>query len=241
MKYAPVSTRPKRASRTSYGLICVSLLERKVVTILCPPYVSQNIYAPTHSKKYHYLPVTSSPSPRIVKLNSNQGYDLMLGSFENGFAEGTFTLPRGHEEKIDGRNTNKTKIREFVEETGLFHPEFRYPDTIHLFDNFNEEWIGLNNVRYKVNYSVFIIKSLKELVNVENNKRDVISLLYPEFCKEYRYNDKYDALKKTADIPIEQLNIFLNNNKYKRIVDIDVDRIVKILDDNFSIKKIKRK
>lgn len=233
MKYAVASSRPRRAPRTSYGLICVSLLERKVVTILSPPYISQNIYAPTQSKRYHSLKFSACPSPKIIKLNSNQGYDLMLGSFENGFAEGTFALPRGHKENIDGRNTVQTKIREFVEETGLFHPQFRYPATMKLYHNFNEEWIGLNNVHYKANYSVFVIKSMNELINVEKNKRDIISLLYQKNIQNrYRYSIKYDSLKKAADIPIENLNLYLNNNKYKRIVDVDVDRIVEIVNEN---------
>ena len=224
MIYGIVPTPPKRAPRTSYGLICVSLLERSVVMIVGPPYISQDILGSKYLR---------DDWPTIVKLNSNQSYDLLLGSFENGFAEGTFTLPRGHEEKIDGGNSESTKIREFVEETGLFHPQFRHPASIQLFHNFYEEWIGLDNVHYRVDYSVFICNSLGEFIHIERTKPNILKLLYPNVSqnmrKRYRYNNKYDSLKKPINIPIEYLNMFISNNKYQRIVDINVDKIINLL------------
>ena len=136
-----------------------------------------------------------------------------------------------------------TKIREFVEETGLYHPQFKCPSKMNVFHNFKEEWIGLDNVHYKANYSLFIVQSLSELVEIEKNQQNIIELLYSDSSKKhlrtcgnkcYYYNEKYDSKKIPTDIPIEYLNLFMSNNKYFRIVDIDLDQIINILDSHYK-------
>lgn len=169
--------------------------------VVSPPYISLNAYAKRRRRKRG-----------IFTLNSNQAYDLMLGAFENGYAEGTFTLPRGHREKMDKQDHVRTKMREFVEETGLWHRQF-HPHHPELYHNFHEEWIGLNNVHYKADYSLFVVNTIEELQKTERH------------MNENDYNDRYDILKRHAFVPLKDLNVLINNNKYKRIVDIDVERI----------------
>ena len=226
MKYSTIPTadnnnNTKRASHVSYGLICAALIEKSVIVVVSPPYVSLNLYASHYKRK-------SLPPGQTLILNSNQGYDLMLGSFKNGFAEGTFTLPRGHCDKVDKNNKIRTKIREFIEETGLYHPLFQNHSNMDLYHNFDEEWIGLNDVQYKANYSLFIVKSMSEFIPVE--KKHINRLLFPnDYYKSYKYNAKYDLFNKYNYISIDYLDMFLNNNKYKRLVDINVDRIRNII------------
>lgn len=226
MKYSLVPTSPERSAHVSYGLICVSSVEECAIVVVSPPYVALNIY--NHSVK----------RKKVVTLNSNQGHDIMLGSFKNGFAEGTFTLPRGHRDRVDENDDVRTKIREFVEETGLYHPQFKDYSTLRLHHDFYEEWIGLNNVHYKANYSLFIVNSIKEFVPVERKQPQISKLLFSNKRVNYRYNARYDLFNRYAFISLRHLGIFMNNNKYKRIVDVDVDKIVKIVDREKKKKQI---
>lgn len=220
MMYSIVPAGPiKRSSHVSYGLICVSLDEQSAIVVVSPPYIALNLYGKSKS----------IPQKQSLTLNSNQAYDIMLGSFKNGFAEGTFTLPRGHREKVDMGNNTRTKIREFVEETGLWHPQFENLSSLPLYHDFKEEWIGLNNVYYRANYSLFIVKSIKEFQIVENKQRQINSLLFSNRKVNYKYNARYDLFNRYTFIPLQCLGMFMNNNKYKRIIDINVDRIKKIM------------
>lgn len=218
MKYSVFSTKPKKNTKISYGLICVSRLESAVIMVVSPPYLA------AAASMYHRKKETNHGIS--ITINGNQAYDLMLGSFKNGFAEGTFTLPRGHVEKIDKGNLTSTKIREFVEETGLFHPQFKEHANLKLDDNFEEQWVGLDNILYRANYSLFIVDSVQEFIPVEKSKNTITKLLFPNDKEtKYVYNARYDLHKKPVSVSIECLNVFINNSKYSILMNIDVNRI----------------
>lgn len=215
MIYALNPSPPIKAKKISYGLICVSLSEGCVIINVNPPYIT-----PLKRNKGH------------ISLNWNQTYDLMLGA--TAYPEGTFSLPKGHKEKIDKQNILRTQVREFVEETGLYHPKFKDISKLEVYGGFTEEWVGLNNVYYSVEYSLFVINKMAEL---KRTKKSLINITQLLSLRKYRYNNRYDLLKQFTIIPIECLGNFINHNKYAQIRDINVDGIVKIMVEKYKYQK----
>jgi len=184
---------------------------------------------------------------RQIILNSNEHYNLLLASFPNGTVEGQFCPPRGKIDAIDNNDTSITKVREFLEESKFSHSillllsknHFQNPNYKSMLNNaehcVTEEWIGLDNNRYRVEYCVFIIKSLRELeyIGKRNNvpSKYIINKLLPtnkyhkstinHYRRRFPFNANLDKLKQTIALPIPLALAHLNTHKLKIIKSIE--------------------
>lgn len=167
VKMAPPQRRQQQHPRRSYGIMCVSE-EGFVLMNESPSYFTQRSHYKTTGK---------------FNVNSNIRNNLLMASFPYGTVEGQFGLPKGRLDAIDCGNLINTKIREFIEETRCYHPilldyatqHYRDPSYISPFTDkafqVVEEWIGLDNCLYWVEYTVIFIKSLDELIFLDDGPR----------------------------------------------------------------------
>lgn len=213
-----------RASGCSYGLLCVSASEELAILNLSPSYIYQDIYF-SKGSTYGYR-----------TMMKQQAVDLVLGSFPGGTSEGMYTIPRGHKDSIDGCNLVTTKIREFIEETRLYHDDFYSPEKRDCLSNqcITEEWVGLNNVRYTANYSIFIVNKLSELRKTED-VNETLKDIFPrlrkknKYFRKHRYTRHFDSIKQVSRIPLHQLQELLNRSKSQNIIPFDVKPIYKAI------------
>lgn len=218
----------------SYGILCVSLDGLTVIMTESPAYFAQQ-------NNYRYAGGNFS-------LNSNLRYNLLLSSFPNGIVEGQYSLPRGKPDPIDNDNVILTKIREFMEETKLYHPKllelasehYRDPNYKSFFtDNtftVTEEWQGLNNVTYRMQYSIFVIPSMDELKAVsggcigdfitDNMRNNIPASVRKIFLKKYDSKNRIDCMKKLRNIPLSEALFLMNTHKLKRIKSVTVDQVL---------------
>ena len=171
-----------------------------------------------------------------ISLNTNEIYNLTLGMFPNTNIEGEYTIPKGKVDEIDKKNSIYTKVREFIEETKYTHPLFKTILNQHFLNpNFksflndekyilNESWIGLDGNVYYCEYSVFVIKSMKELIQVGYNNNSIVPfsyflknfLIYKNCNNHYRkyiQSSNLDSQKITEFIPIQIAIQLLNEHK----------------------------
>ena len=217
-----------KQKQISYGIICVSR-DGYIVMNKSPPYIKTHMK--TINKNYHKTDFG------LVKLNTNEKYNLILSLFPNSTMEGEYTLPKGKMDDMDKKNSVFTKVREFIEETKYTHPIFPFLLNNHYenpnFKSFlndenfilRESWLGLDNKIYKCEYSVFIIKSITELVPLNNNNNNnIVSFKYflnnfkvyqncNKYYKRYKQSSNLDSQKKTLFIPIKQGINLLNQHK----------------------------
>ena len=200
----------------SYGLICVSASDQLAIINTSPSYIYQDIYFGGKSKS------------GFKKMTHQQAADLVIGSFPGGTCEGMYTLPRGHCDPIDGGNMVTTKIREFIEETRLYHDDFFSPEKRDRLRDYciTEDWVGLNNVRYTANYSVFVVDKLSELRTTQNVNQTLKSI-FPrlrrknKYFKRHSFTQRFDAIKRVSEISIRQLPDLLNGSKSKSLIPFD--------------------
>jgi len=192
---------------------------------------------------------------RQITLNSNEHYNLLLASFPNGTVEGQFCPPRGKIDAIDNNDTSITKVREFLEESKFSHSilpllsknHFQNPNYKSILNSaehcVTEEWIGLDNNRYRVEYCVLIIKSLKELeyIGKRNNvpSKCIIDKLLPtniynkstinHYRRRFKYNANLDKLKQTIALPITLALAHLNTHKLKIIKSIESKKLFSLI------------
>ena len=228
----PSPPKSNTRSRYSYGLLCISS-DGYVVMNESPSYFTQ------HNK---YLTVNDG-AYGTFSLNSNLRYNLQLAGFPNATVESQFAPPRGKKESIDQNSVINTKVREFVEETKLFHPKLNNITANHAHDPFfrsfftdsnftlEEEWVGLDNNKYWVQYSVFVIDSIRELQrcgcltrNYILNRIHSFSLtsdtLKQEYADKYKFNAMLDYRKRTVALPIKDAVFHMNNHKMRSIKSI---------------------
>ena len=242
----------KEKKNWSYGIICVSK-EGYMIINKSPPYIKSRIRKSNKkNSKNNFF--------GYISLNTNEKYNLTLGMFPNTTLEGEYTLPKGKMDDIDKKNSIYTKVREFIEETKLIHKDFSTILNQHFIDpNFKsflndekfiikESWIGLNGIIYYCEYSVFVIKSMNELVPINlNNNNDKAIVPFNYFLNNFsiykncnRYHKKYlkssnlDRQKTTVIVPIPRAVQLLNEHKINNNNDnadsrIQLKDIMKIL------------
>ena len=247
-------------TKMSYGLICVSN----------DGYILLNKSLPYINTKLHKINIDSVYNCRRVpsySVSLNEKYNLQLSMFPNATLEGNYSLPKGHTETIDRHNCIFTKVREFIEETKYTHPylhqlmERHYQDTnFKSFlndENFiiKEEWWGLDNKRYRCEYSVFFIESMNDLVPVvrKNNSSGIVPFNFflknfsiyrhcEQYYKKYKYNSKLDKFKQVVFMKIPEAIKLLNEHKinvFQNEIDsrISQNDITSILEKSICIRK----
>ena len=235
----------KNKKKWSYGIICVSLEEGYMVINKSLPYIKSQLIENSNNNGYN-------------TLNTNEKYNITLNMFPNTTLEGEYTLPKGKIDVMDQNNTIYTKLREFIEETKLTHPDFStiannhyaYPDTFQSFLNdknniVRESWMGLNGVTYYCEYSVFVIQSLKELVPISDVGVVPFNYFLQNFAV-YKNSDKYykrysqssilDRHKTTYFVPIYKAIQLLNEHKINNNTN-NVDSRLKLTDIITAINK----
>ena len=168
--------------KKSYGIICILLDKMEVIMTENIPYIR-----PTKRNK--------------IILNYNELYNLQMSSFPNGgLTERQYVFPKGRIDKLDYDNgCEYTKVREFIEETKYYSPKlmelveqhFGNAKFVSLLNNPDnqvyEEWIGLDENRYSVEYALFIIDSINDLkYKAMDNKNRISPFLISDnipYCK----------------------------------------------------------
>ena len=184
------------------------------------------------------------------EINSNVKYNLLMASFPFGTVEGQFGLPKGRMDSIDCGNPTNTKIREFIEETRYVHPSmlkiathhYQDPNYISPFTDKNyrvvEEWEGLNNCVYWVEYTVFFIKSMDELIHLGSGPetRDFILNNIPSvanasdrvkrgFKEKFHYVSHVDDKKRPVILALNDALFRLNSHRiqqFKSVTEMDI-------------------
>ena len=213
---------PLQQPKRSYGIICVSR-EGEVLMNESPSYFTQTS---------HYKPMGK------FSINSNIRNNLLFASFPHGTSEGQYGFPKGRIDAIDCGCVINTKIREFIEETRCYHPillkyathHYRNPKYISPFtDNLfqvEEEWVGLDNLSYWVQYTIIIIPSLDELIFLGDGFRTrnfilkeipVIANANSKIKKAYRdkfhFGSRVDNQKRTVRVTLDKALLHLNCHK----------------------------
>ena len=204
-----------RKIKRSYGIICIILDKMKVI-------MTENIPYPRPPAKENN-----------IELNFNELYNLQMSSFpDGGLTERQYTFPKG---RIDNLDYNKkrefTKVREFIEETKYYSPallelanqHFKDQNFVSVLNNVEnqvyEEWIGLDDKRYSVEYAIFIINSLSELKYIAQNKKNTISPSLITTAIPYCYADAKAIKNYHGKMKLTQANDSSTRTKF---VDIKI-------------------
>ena len=249
---SPRNNNKKLLPKKSYGIMCISMDER-VLMNHSPPYFTQ---------RYQYKQCGT------YRFNSNMRYNLLMASFPYGTVEGQYGLPKGRIEPIDFCNTENTKIREFIEETRHYHPlmlkyaksqDFRNPaeyfPSVFTDTTFRvqEEWVGLNNCSYWVEYTILFIKSMNEFIFIGDGHqtREFIMKEIPVIANasdrlRRAYREKFpfvcdaDDKKAPVIVPLDEALFHLNTHKlqvFKSVTKKDISfAFKKYLSDNEILK-----
>ena len=120
---------------------------------------------------------------KIINLN----YFIMNSN--TNYKETEWEFPKGR------RNSNESNLecakREFTEETNYINKDYELIENI---QNFSEEFIGENKVRYKYIYFIGHLKNIKKEVLVDRNNKNQYSEV-----KDIRWLNKKDSLNIIRD------------------------------------------
>ena len=225
----------QKQPRRSYGIMCADE-SGNVLMNESPPYFTQ---------KSQYKSIGQ------FNLNSNIINNLLLASFPYGTSEGQFGLPKGRIDAIDYGSTINTKIREFIEETRHYHPILLHYSTRHYRDSnyvspftdnicqVAEEWVGLDNCLYWVEYTIIFIPSLSELIFLGNElqTREFLLRELPvianaddkikkDYKKKYHFGSQVDNLKTTREFTHRLALFHLDCNKLRKVKSINENNIL---------------
>ena len=228
------NTKTNNKLKKSYGILCVTAQQPHQILL-------------NHSPSY---PVTQVTVNNNFNLNYQELYNIFLSSFPNHVGEGEYTLPRGRPEIIDLNITINTKIREFIEETKLYHNDFERiinehyinPNYKSIFNDndykIQEKWVGLDKKRYFAEYTVVVINDREEL-KATNDPLDVFQnylffnqadkSIMNRYLKKFRYDLPIDNLKIPKFIPLEEGLKKMNIYREERILDLDENKIRDII------------
>lgn len=223
LPYDKINTN-KIETKRSFGILCVTL-DGYVVVIESPSYAFQRAYGKRCGK---------------LTLSLNEMYNLQMSSFPNCIVEGQYSLPRGKTEKIDKKNVALTKIREFIEETKYIHRDLIYYANTHYqnvgFKSFltdkeftvSEIWYGLDNVKYIMEYSIFVIGSADELKRVKGVE-SIMALCKcfssEQYKRQFKRDSKIDNFKRAVLVPIDDLILCKNVHRLNIVKEIEVYKI----------------
>ena len=120
---------------------------------------------------------------KIINLN------YFIINSDTNYKETEWEFPKGR------RNNNESNLecakREFTEETNYTNKDYELIENI---QNFSEEFIGENKVRYKYIYFIGHLKNIKKEVLVDRNNKNQYSEI-----KDIRWLNKKDSLNIIRD------------------------------------------